>query len=134
MQHGSDAKETAVTSSEYGRLGEARVISELVKKGWYPFVDISGKCPVDIVAWKDGQTVTIQVKSSTVISKNGKWVVQIGATRSNKTSNVVKNFDNTAQEYLAIHLSIPDVVVFVKSDTITTKREFQVDQARASDL
>ena len=64
---------------QYGAVTELRCAAELIKRGWnvaFPFINQSA---VDLIAHKDDQFVTIQIKSSRHI---------IGGY-----ARVVKNFD-----------------------------------------
>lgn len=116
-----------MSTTDAGRVGEAKVLAKLTESGWYPFVDLSGKCPVDILAWKDNQIISVQVKSTATQAPSGKWVVQIGCVRPNRTGNVIKKFDSTAQDYLAVYIAPVDVVVFVKSSEITAGRSLAIE-------
>lgn len=115
-----------MSTTDAGRVGEAKILASLAESGWYPFVDISGKCPVDIIAWKDGQTLTFQVKATSTTTASGKWAVQIGSVRPNRSGNVIKKFDPTAQDYLAIYIAPLDTVMFLKADAITAGRSIAV--------
>jgi hypothetical protein len=118
-----------MTTTDAGRLGEAKVLARLAELGWYPFVDISGKCPVDVLAWKDGVTRSFQVKSTSYSpGKNQKYVVQIGSVRPNRTGNVIKKFDSKGFDYLAVYVAPEDKVYFVKSSSITTGRTLTIQQ------
>lgn len=116
-----------MSTTDAGRLGEAKVIAELVARGWYPFVDISGKCPVDIIAWKNGVTITIQVKS-TAYRPGKKYVAQIGSIRPNRTSNGIHKFESTSCDYLAIYVAPENRVAFVKASDITAGRSLTVKE------
>lgn len=113
-------------TSDKGRLGEIKVMSRLVELGWYPFSDLSGKCPVDLLAWKDGKIVSVQVKSCDRQNTSGSYRVSIGRTRANRTENIVHKFDSTSCDYLAVYLMSINKVCFIKSYDITTGRELSI--------
>lgn len=110
------------------------MLARLAELGWYPFVDISGKCPVDIVAWKDGRTVSIQVKSTSTQTPSGKWSVQIGCVRPNRNGNTIHKFDAAAQDYLAIYIAPTDTVVFIDAKTITAGRNLSVESISGTEI
>jgi hypothetical protein len=114
-----------MSTTDMGRLAEAKVISQLVADGWYPFLDISGKCPVDIIAWKDGETKRIQVKY-TGYQAYGSWTVQLKSVRPNRTKNTIHQFDNSQFEWLAVYIEPEDEVVFIEASTITAKNSLAV--------
>ncbi len=116
-----------VKTTDAGRLGEAKTIARLTELGWYPFLDLSGKCPIDIIAYKDGVVKTIQVKTTGVTTPSGKYVVQIGSTRPNRTENIIKKFDVDAQDYLAVYIIDTDVVVFIPAKEILSGRSLVVE-------
>jgi len=114
-----------MTTTDSGRLGEAKVIAELTAQGYYPFVDMSGKCPIDIVAWKDGKVYTYQVKA-TQYQVGKSWLVQIKTVRPNRSTNVIKQFDNSSVDYLAIYIIPEDRVILMKASEITQKNQISV--------
>lgn len=120
-----------MSTTDAGRVGEAAALSELSKQGWYPFIDISGKCPVDIIAWKDGVTKTFQVKS-TSSTKNGSWEVQIGSIRPNRTGNVIHKFDSGVVDYLVVYIEPIDTVCFIESSGITQGRMLSIREKHSN--
>jgi hypothetical protein len=119
-----------MSTTDAGRLGEAKVISRLTELGWYPFIDLSGKCNVDLLAWKDGDIRSFQVKSTGYSpGSSGKYVVQIGSIRPNRTSNVVKKFDPSLFDYLAVYVSPEDKVYFIKTSSVTSGRTITIQES-----
>ena len=114
-----------MNTTDAGRLGEAKTIVELIKHGWYPFVDQSGKCPVDLLAWKDGKLISVQVKTTEVKGDYG-YIVQIGSIRPNRTGNVIKKFDPNSCDYLAVYVVPTDTLYFLKSIEITSGRQLTI--------
>ena len=111
-----------MNSTDMGRLGEIKALAKLVEFGWYPFTDISGKCPVDIIAWKDGLVKSFQVKSTDSFSKSGKPMVQVGTCRPNRTTTIVKSFDKDSADYLIVYVKSTDKVYFIPSEDVTAGR------------
>lgn len=123
-----------MSTTDSGRVGEAKVLARLSELGWYPFVDISGKCPVDILAWKNGKSVSIQVKSTSRQTPSGKWAVEIGSVRPNRTGNIITKFNALGQDYLAVYVAPTDTVVFIKADAITAGRRLAVESISGSEI
>src|SRR5690606_1361640 len=123
-----------MNTTDLGRVGEAKVLARLSELGWYPFVDISGKCPVDILAWKDGQSVSIQVKSTSTQTPSGRWAVEIGTVRPNRAGNVIRKCDAQGDDYLAVYDAPTDTVVFIRADTITAGRRLTVDSVSGTEI
>lgn len=122
-------------TTDAGRLGEAKILARLTELGWYPFIDVSGKCPVDIVAWKDGVTKTFQVKATAYQGQRGsKYVVQIGSIRPNRTGNTIKKFTVESCDYLAVYIIPEDRVVFVRSDSIVAGRQMTIQPTHLDTL
>ena len=115
-----------MNTTDAGRLGEAKAIHELTKHGWYPFTDISGKCPVDILAWKDGRVIRIQVKTTGTVAKSGNYIAQIGCTRPNRTGNTIKKFNPKDSDYLAVYIEPTDTLYFILSSSVTVGRELTI--------
>lgn len=114
------------STTDIGRLGEAAVYKALVLDGWFVFTDPSGKCSVDMIAWKDGAARTIQVKT-TGYSVGNKWLVQLKSVRPNRTGNTIKHFDNSAIDILAIYIVPEDRVLLLDSSFITQKTQLSID-------
>lgn len=111
-----------MTSSEIGYIGEMQVLAYFTKQGWTVFIDTSGKCAIDLILYKDGEIKTVQVKTCTSRTPyNTGWNVSLKSVRSNKLANNIKNFDNTAQDILAVYLPSIDRVVCYDSINITQK-------------
>lgn len=117
-------------TTDLGRLGEAKVISRLTELGWYPFVDPSGKCPVDLVAWKKGKLTSFQVKSCNTKPYGTSYCVSIRSTRPNRTGNTVKLLDPDSVDYLAVYLQGDDLVCFVPSGKISSGRQVSINLER----
>lgn len=116
-----------MNTTDAGRLGEAKALAKLTEYGWYPFTDISGKCPVDIIAWKDGQTKTFQVKATASTARSGKYVVQVGSTRPNRTGNTIHKFTADSCDYLVVYIIPEDRVYFIPSEEVKVGRELTLD-------
>lgn len=107
-----------MNSSDIGRLGESKVISRLVELGWYPYIDISGKSPIDIIAWQDGRVVTIQVKTCSRANESGSYQVEVKTTRHNASGRTVKDFDSQSCDYLAVYIIELDTIAFIPSSLV----------------
>lgn len=116
-------------TSEAGRLGEAAVYKHFTLDGWFVFIDPSGKCPVDLIIYKDGEVRTVSVKTTSSKSSwsDSKWEVQIKTVRSNKTEHKVRPFDPTKVDLLAVYIVPEDRVVVFESSTITQRTAISVD-------
>lgn len=111
-----------MTTTDTGRLGEAKIIAALTEQGWYPFIDLSGKSPVDILAWKNQKIISLQVKTTGTQSDSGGWTVQIGAIRPNRTGNRVEKFSAERSDYLGVYIVPVDKVCFIPTSKVTTGR------------
>lgn len=112
-----------MNTTDLGRIGEAKVIARLTELGWYPFVDVSGKCSIDLIALRNGEIRRIQVKSCQSSNNGGTWQIQLKSVRPNRTGNVIKFLDITQVDCIAIYLHDIDAVVFVRTsdmDVIST--------------
>lgn len=116
-----------LTTSEIGYIGEMQVLAALVKQGWTVFTDTSGKCAIDLIIYRDREVKTVQVKtSSSRTPYNTGWVVELKSSRSNKTITKINNFDNSAQDILAVYLPVLNKVLLFNSNSITQKTAFVI--------
>lgn len=62
-------------SHKFGALTELMCAAELIRKGWnvaFPFINSTA---IDLIVYKENKYITIQVKSSTLISDAGSAIV-----------------------------------------------------------
>lgn len=100
-----------------GSLGEAAVTAFLTRHRVHVFSQISGKAPFDLIAWKDGVTKTISVKS-TSRKKGHSYEVELRSTRHNKTRTVVKKFDSSLCDILAVYIVPLDCVCLLDTSIV----------------
>lgn len=87
---------------EQGRIGEAIVVTELVKQGYEVYMPVFGNAEVDMIAAKDGQFLKVEVKTTRKPTKSGRYVAKLQSVRPNKTANILKNFDGQRADILAV--------------------------------
>lgn len=114
-----------MNTQDSGRIGEIAVAKQYTMNGYYVFFDQSGKCPVDLIVWKDGITSTIQVKTTSYRVGNS-WLVQLKSVRPNRTKNTIKHFDNTAVDYLAIYIIPEDRVIILQASEVTQTSQMRI--------
>lgn len=98
-----------------GRIGEAAIINEFVKQGYDIYMPIFGNADFDMVVAKDGVTSRVEVKTSAYEKYPGKYEVQLRSVRPNRTTNVIKKFDGTRSDILAVYLVPTARVVLLNS-------------------
>lgn len=103
-----------------GILGEAAAIKHFIQNGYEIFTQFSGKAPFDFVAYLDNELYRVSVKSTTVRSPSGRWVVQIRRKRHNRTGNMSFAFDNTSCDLVAVYIVPEDRVIIIDSTMIKT--------------
>ncbi|MEK6898793.1 MAG: group I intron-associated PD-(D/E)XK endonuclease [Nanoarchaeota archaeon] len=62
------------------REAELRFAAELTRKGWVIYFPYNDETPVDLLAWKDGQYLRIQVKATR--QKNGALVCRLKSSNN----------------------------------------------------
>lgn len=111
----------------YGSLAEMKVITDLTLNKWHIFNQVSGKAPFDIVAYKDGQLKKISIKScNKEPNGKGKYTVEIGRVRSNKSENTIHLFDKTESDILAVYIVKEDRIVYIDSFLIENGRQINI--------
>lgn len=98
-----------------GNLAEAKVIAALIEQGFDVFRSLSGKASVDLIALKDGQMLRVEVKGTAQETVRGAHVIRIASTRSNRTRNLVRPFDASSSDILAVYIRALDTVCFISS-------------------
>lgn len=102
-------------STEVGRLGESYIMSAFIKMGAEVYLPFGGNTTYDMIVVNDGSYYTVECKTASVRNKAGGYTVQIKSVRSNKTQNVIKPFDPSKVDILAIYLVPDDQVFFIET-------------------
>lgn len=93
----------------------------LLQHGYQVFVQFGGKCVIDLVAWKDGKTFTISVKSvACPLSRYGAYAAQLRRIRGVRGKIKVHPFDPKSCDVLAVYIHEIDKVCFVKASDVTS--------------
>lgn len=115
------------TRTYQGELAEISVAKELIKQSWHIFDDVTGKAPIDIIAYKDGIVKKIAVRSTGQIKTTNyrSYRVEIASIRGSVKR--VVDIDRNNIDILAVYLSRDDIVCFVPIDAIKNrKRSFTI--------
>jgi hypothetical protein len=96
-----------VSSTTLGAASELFVSASLMRKGFHIFRALSGSCPWDIIAMKDGSMYSIEVKT--------------GYYNLNGTLNYYKY--NIRAQYVAVYIPTTNEVLFVPDDGIFTTKQ-----------
>lgn len=116
-----------MTRKEKGAIGEVKVLSEFIKQGYSVFLPYGAGNPVDLIAYKDGVLERVSVKYTSFNPNNSSWEVTLkNVSRRNHGTCVVKHFDNTSCDLLAVYIAPEDRVVFIKAHTVTTKSSISI--------
>jgi hypothetical protein len=98
-----------------GRLGEAAIAAEFVRRGYDVYMPIFGNADFDMIASKDGILSRVEVKCCSYERYPGKYEVQLKSVRPNRTKNTIKVFDGSRSDLLAIYLPPVNKVVILNS-------------------
>ncbi len=107
-----------------GTIGEAKVLTYFVERGYNVFTQFDGKAPFDLVIYKEGTLKRVSVKSTAYcnLARTPKcWTVELKSTRLNRTKTVIRKFDNSTCDLLAVYIQPEDrVEVFDSKDIKAT--------------
>jgi len=109
-----------------GNLAEAKVIAKLVENDFDVFIQSSGKAPFDLVAYREGHLLRVQVKGTSSRTRYGVYQVQLRAVRSNRTANTIQYFDPSQCDVLAIYIEPLDKVCFLWADEVEARRQLNL--------
>ncbi len=115
-----------------GSLAEAKVIAKLIENSFDVFIQFSGKAPFDIVAYRDGQMLRVQVKGTSSRTRYGVFQVLLKAVRPNRTGNVIHYFDSSQCDVLAVYIEPLDKVCFLHATEISAKAQLNLREERRS--
>ena len=94
-----------------GDAAEAAVTAHFLTEGYDVFSPFGGHGPFDLVVHRDGQLLRVEVKSTTVRTATG-WNVQLKRVRTNGSGHVLRYFDASAVDLLAVYI-VPERRVVV---------------------
>jgi len=105
-----------------GSFAESKVITEFIKHKFDIFLPFYGDSPFDIFAYKDNISYRIQVKATTREPTLGSYIVDLRSQslRSNGKC-VVKLFNKTSYDILAIYIQPIDTICFINTKEIENK-------------
>lgn len=104
----------STTTSQYGRIGEAAVISFFVKNGYEVFAPFLGNASADLVVLRDGKVERVEVKTTSKRSGRG-YEVQLRSMRYNNTQTKINKFDASKSDLLAVYIYPEDHVQILAS-------------------
>lgn len=93
-------------TSEKGDLGLSLVMADLAKKGYSLFLPVSSHLPFDLIAYKDGKFLRIQVK----YRKDGLLSARRVVYHKGKVQS--RNYQNSDFDYYALYLPLVEKVVY----------------------
>lgn len=109
------------TKTKIGNLGELRVAYELTKLDYEVYTGFGGKTSCDLLVVKDGIVEKVQIKSTSYKNRYGSWYVMVQTVRSNKNLNVVKPYDKSLYDILAVYIEPEDrVIIYRSADVMVT--------------
>ena len=98
-------------------IGVAKVIADLVQRGYVPCIPLSEHQPYDIVAiLKDGKAVKLQVKYTTLLS-NGIIEVKFRTSWADKHGTHIHAYKERDFDYYAIYCPNKETVLYVPNST-----------------
>lgn len=111
-----------------GACAESAIIADLTKKKYDIFISATGKSECDLISVKDNKINRIQVKGCNSKSRTGSYSVQLRSIRSNKTSNIIKKFDASKSDILAIYIIPLDKIFYFDSLNLDGKNVLTISQ------
>lgn len=112
------------------QYSEALIEAAFAKLGYFVYTNKSGKATSDlIVEDQEGFLLRVEVKSSSTIHSNsyGNYIdVQLRSVRSNKTTNIIHNFDTTGIDILAVVCTETSQIKLLNTINIDNKTSIRV--------
>ncbi len=96
-----------------GNLGEAKTLAYFVENDYQVYLPFQENGEYDLIVIKDGKIQTVSVKSTSVKSGRGYSVSLRTVSRRKDNQIVVKKFNNTNIDLLAVYIQPEDRVVII---------------------
>lgn len=105
-----------------GDIGEAAILTDLLKKGYKILVPFGESLPFDLVAYKDKKFLRVQVKTT---KSNGNSIVVRLRTISN--GKVSKVYTDEHADYIGVYDITTSTCVYISSEVFTKyKNEIKI--------
>jgi Holliday junction resolvase-like predicted endonuclease len=102
--------------SELGTLGEIKAAAHFASEGYEVYVPFGGKSRHDLLLNKGRVILRVEVKTTqTKDAKSGSWLVQLRSIRSNRTENVIKHFDSSQCDIIAVYIEPEDRIEILQA-------------------
>ena len=129
---GIDTSTFRMTTVWRGGVGLVSIAKHFVLDGYEVFTPLTDNTSCDLVVIKDGMTQRVECKSTQAESVNKKsWLVSIRQIRPNRTTNIIKHFDKTKSDLLAIYIIPEDRVVILRSSGVTVRSGLTIPKQAA---
>lgn len=98
-------------------IGKSQAIAEFVKQGYEVFLPFDDRSPCDPLVMKDGKISRVSIKYTAQQDKTSQsWLVELRTvSRRNHGAVVVKLFDKTSVDLLAVYVSEEDGIVILNA-------------------
>lgn len=108
-----------MTRRKKGKIGESKVLCELIEQDYDIYLPYSDGTPFDLIASKDNKLYRVSIKYTSFFDK-GAWVVGLrNVSRRNNGEVCVKKFDKNSCDILAVYIQPENRIVLIESKNIS---------------
>jgi len=110
-----------------GIIGELKVETYFIENDYEVYKPTNDNAQYDMLVNKDGVISRVSVKYTAVKAASGNWKVALSSvSRRNNGDVVIKRFDKTSVDIVAVYIAPENRVVLVAADTIVAEREMTI--------
>lgn len=113
-----------LSTVQQGTVGVGAAVYEFTKRNWCVSIPVNDIQAYDLVVDDGTDLKKVQVKTTRFMPK-GCYVVQLKSVRPNRTTNIIKQIDNTSFDYLFV-LCADESKYLIPSESITAKNSINL--------
>lgn len=114
-------------TSEKGSIGELKISADLIMKGYPVFTPISATSPFDLLIFKDGSYLRIQVKYRKITDKGN---INVGLVRNIISNSKITETYNSYVDIIAIYCPCTDKCYYVYEKDFSTYLTLRINKPK----
>lgn len=112
--------------NQVAALGEAKAVAWLIARNYSVFTSFDGKAPFDLVGYKDGEVLRVQVKTTRRRTNSGRYAVSLKTVTHRVGGARAIPFSGTLCDMLLIYIEPEDKFVVLNPKDYDGRAEITV--------
>ena len=110
-----------------GKIGELKAELFFIENDYEVYKPTNDNAQYDMLVNKDSVISRVSIKYTSMKAASGNWKVALSSvSRRNNGEVVIKRFDKTSVDIVAVYIAPEDRVVLIDANTISAEREMTI--------